>query len=387
MSSAQGKGSIVIQNGTIVTADRLIPNGLVHIENGWIVAVGEAGSMEVPTGCEVLDAGGAYVAPGFVDIHCHGGGGVWSWEQPYEFALAHLKYGTTAILPTLTYNESREQVRDGLRTILATMESSRPFVEAIVGIHMEGPYINAKYGAITSPIRPVDPQEYGEILREAGDRIKVWTMAPELDGQDAFVNEAAKYKISLSVGHSEATAEQIFRFVPQGLRIGCHCTNASGATPSPSRYGGTREVGVDEAVLVHDDIYAEVIPDSEGIHVRPLMLKLIHKTKGTDRVILITDAMPDAGVDKGDASDVNWNHLGHLAGSRLTMDRAVHNMMVHTGVGIVDAFRMASLNPAKVIHMEDQMGSIAQGKRANLLLIDEEIRIQQVILHGQIVTL
>lgn len=381
------KGSIVIQNGTIVTADRLIPNGHVHMENGWIVGVGEAGSVEVPTGCEVLDAGGAYVAPGFVDIHCHGGGGVWSWEQPYEFALTHLKYGTTAILPTFTYNESREQVRDGLRTILTTMESSKPFVEAIVGIHMEGPYINKKYGAITSPIRPVDPQEYGEILRVAGDRIKVWTLAPELGGQDIFVNEAAKYNISLSVGHSEATAEQIFRFVPQGLRIGCHCTNASGTTPSPSRYGGTREVGVDEAVLVHDDIYAEVIPDSEGIHVRPLMLKLIHKTKGTDRVIIITDAMPDAGVDKGDASDVNWNHLGHLAGSRLTMDKAVRNMMVHAGVGIVDAFRMGSLNPSKVIHMEDQMGSIAQGKRANLLLIDEEIRIKQVILHGQIVNL
>lgn len=381
------KGSIVIQNGTIVTADRLIPNGVVHMENGWIVGVGEAGSVEVPTGCEVLDAGGAYVAPGFVDIHCHGGGGVWSWEQPYEFALTHLKHGTTAILPTFTYNESREQVGDGLRTILATMESSKPFVEAIVGIHMEGPYINKKYGAITSPIRPVDPQEYGEILRVAGDQIKVWTLAPELGGQDVFVTEAAKYNISLSVGHSEATAEQIFRFVPQGLRIGCHCTNASGTTPSPSRYGGTREVGVDEAVLVHDDIYAEVIPDAEGIHVRPLMLKLIHKTKGTDRVIIITDAMPDAGVDKGDASDVNWNHLGHLAGSRLTMDKAVRNMMVHAGVGLVDAFRMASLNPAKVIHMEDQMGSIAQGKRANLLLIDEEIRIQQVILHGQIVNL
>ncbi|MZQ86079.1 amidohydrolase family protein [Paenibacillus sp. 5J-6] len=381
------KGSFVIQNGTIVTADRLIPNGLVHIENGWIVGVGEAGSMEVPTGCEVLDAAGAYIAPGFVDIHCHGGGGVWSWEQPYEFALTHLKHGTTAILPTFTYNESREQVRDGLRTILATMESSKPFVETIVGIHMEGPYINKKYGAITSPIRPVDPQEYGEILRAAGDRIKVWTLAPELDGQDVFVTEAAKYNISLSVGHSEATAEQIFRFVPQGLRIGCHCTNASGITPSPSRYGGTREVGVDEAVLVHDDIYAEVIPDAEGIHVRPLMLKLIHKTKGTDRVIIITDAMPDAGVDKGDASDVNWNHLGHLAGSRLTMDKAVRNMMVHAGVGIVEAFRMASLNPAKVIHMEGQMGSIAQGKRANLLLIDEEIRIQQVILHGQTVNL
>ncbi|OCT12197.1 hypothetical protein A8709_30600 [Paenibacillus pectinilyticus] len=382
----QANLSLVVHNGTIITANRLIPGGVVVIENGFITHVGEAGEVQIPSGSTVVDAKGAYIAPGFVDIHCHGGGGVWSWEHPHTFALAHLKHGTTAILPTFTYNESREQVRDGLKTIVEEMDSGKPFVEAIVGIHMEGPYINKKYGAITSPIRPVDPTEYEEILRVAGDRIRVWTLAPELEGQEAFVNAAAKYQISLSVGHSEATAEEIFRFVPQGLRIGCHCTNASGTTPSPSRYGGTREVGVDEAVLVHDDIYAEVIPDSEGVHVRPLMLKLIHKTKGTDRVIIITDAMPEAGVNNGQGSDLNWNHLGHLAGSRLTMDRAVHNMMRHAEVGLVDAFRMASLNPAKVIHMEDRMGSIAQGKLANLLIIDEEINIQGVILQGQIVS-
>ncbi|MDR6550498.1 N-acetylglucosamine-6-phosphate deacetylase [Paenibacillus qinlingensis] len=378
--------TLVIQNGTIITAHRLIPNGVVLVENGLIVSVGEAEQVHIPQGYTVLDAQGAYIAPGFIDIHCHGGGGVWSWEHPYEFALAHLKHGTTAILPTFTYNESREQVKTGIQTILTSMNSEKPFAQAIVGIHMEGPYINNKYGAITSPIRPVDPIEYQEILQAAGNHIKVWTLAPELDGQEAFVNEAAKYEISFSVGHSEATAEQIFRFVPQGLRIGCHCTNASGTTPSPSRYGGTREVGVDEAVLVHDDIYAEVIPDAEGVHVRPLMLKLIHKTKGTDRVIIITDAMPDAGVNNGNSSDLNWNHLGHLAGSCLTMDKAVRNMMKHASIGLVDAFRMASLNPAKVIHMDGQMGSIEPGKLANLLLIDEEIQVKQVILQGQSVS-
>ncbi|WJH37434.1 hypothetical protein N6H14_21750 [Paenibacillus sp. CC-CFT747] len=164
-------------------------------------------------------------------MHCHGGGGVWSWEHPYEFALAHLNRGTTAILPTFTYNESREQVREGLQTILKAMNSGKPFSSALAGIHMEGPYINKKYGAVTSPIRPVDPEEYREILQTAGDRIKVWTLAPELDGQEQFVKEASEYDISFSVGHSEATPEQIFRFVPSGLRIGCHCTNASGTTP------------------------------------------------------------------------------------------------------------------------------------------------------------
>ncbi|WP_171654365.1 N-acetylglucosamine-6-phosphate deacetylase [Paenibacillus foliorum] len=380
----QGTAPIAVRNGTIVTADRLIPGGVVLLDNGLIVNYGEEGKLEVPGDAEIIDAGGAFITPGFVDIHCHGGGGFWSWEHPYEFAIAHLKHGTTTILPTFTYNESRHQVMEGLQTIIQTMASELPFVEVIVGIHMEGPYINRKYGAVTSPIRPVDPEEYNEILDLAGDKIKVWTLAPELDGQEAFIAEASRYNISFSVGHSEATAEQIFRFVPFGLRIGCHCTNASGTTPSTSRYGGTREVGVDEAVLVHDDIFAEVIPDSEGIHVRPLMLKLIHKTKGTDRVIIITDGMPSSGVNTGDPSDVNWNHLGQLAGSKLTMDKAVRNMMRHASVGWVDAFRMASLNPAKVIHQDHRIGSIEKGKLAHLIIVDEEVNVKQVILSGRL---
>ncbi|WP_284639294.1 N-acetylglucosamine-6-phosphate deacetylase [Paenibacillus silviterrae] len=373
----------VVKNGTLVTADKLIPDGVILLKDRQIVDFGEEGTIQVPSHAEVIDANGDYIAPGFVDIHCHGGGGVWSWEQPYEFALTHLKHGTTSILPTFTYNESREQIIDGLYNIIHAMNSSQPFAQVIAGIHMEGPYINKKYGAITSPIRPVDPEEYSEILRIAGSLIKVWTLAPELNGQVDFVNEASKYNISFSVGHSEATADEIFRFVPQGLRIGCHCTNASGATPSPSTYGGTREVGVDEAVLVHDDIFAEVIPDSRGIHVRPLMLKLIHKTKGTDRVIIITDGMPTSGVSNGNPSDVNWDHLGRLAGSRLTMDQAVRNLMNHASVGLVDAFRMASLNPAKVIHQDEQIGSIDKGKLANLLIVDNEIHVKQIIFHGR----
>ncbi|TVY08027.1 N-acetylglucosamine-6-phosphate deacetylase [Paenibacillus cremeus] len=381
----KGISLIAINHGTIITANGLIQDGVVLIENGLISDYGEASRIEVPGEAEIIDAGGAYIAPGFVDIHCHGGGGVWSWEQPHEFALAHLKHGTTAILPTFTYNESREQVRRGIRTIMETMDSQLPYVEVIAGIHMEGPYINKKYGAVTSPIRPVNPEEYHEIFQLAGERIKVWTLAPELDGQEAFIAEGARYNISFSVGHSEATAEQIFRYVPFGLRIGCHCTNASGTTPSPSRYGGTREVGVDEAVLVHDDIFAEVIPDREGIHVRPLMLKLIYKTKGADRVIIITDAMPSAGEDNGDVSDVNWNHLGQLAGSRLTMDEAVRNMMRHASVGWVEVFRMASLNPAKVIQLDHRIGSIEKGKLANLVIVDEEVNVKKVMLSGRIV--
>lgn len=374
---------LIIRNGNVVLPDRMLVGGCVHIDSGRILYVGA--DDETTQAREIVNAEGAIIAPGFVDIHCHGGGGVWSFEQPYEFALAHLKHGTTSILPTLSYNESKEQFRNGTLEILKYMkeESDAPFSSAIAGIHMEGPYINNKYGAITASIRAVDSEEYRELLDLAGSHIKVWTLAPELEGQTEFALAASKHGVALSVGHSEATAEQIFNLVPHGLRIGCHCTNACGVSPSPSRYGGTREIGVDEAVLVHDDIYAEVIPDQDGIHVRPLMLKLIHKTKGTDRVIIITDAMPGAGTAADDGRDVNYNHKGDLAGSKLTMDKAVRNMIKHTGVNLTDAFRMASLNPATAIGIAEDVGSLSVGKRANIILIDEEINVRSVYLDGK----
>lgn len=376
-----------IVNGKVVTPDSVIEDGVVLIDGERIAALGPKGGVVIPDGAERIDAGGEYVGPGFIDIHCHGGGGHWSWEEPYLFALAHLKHGTTGILPTLVYNQSREEMLEGVRNILRVGE--QPYGGAIIGIHMEGPFINKKYGAVTSPIRPVDPDEYNELLAVAGNRIKVWTLAPELEGQAEFAEAASKYGIALSVGHSEADAETIFSLVDKGLRIGCHCTNASGTTPSPSRYGGTREIGVDEAVLVHDDIYAEVIPDARGIHVRPLMCKLIHKTKGTDKVIVITDAIDEAGLENGtpggEYEDVRFIEGVGLSGSKLTMDRAVRNMMRHTGVGIADAFVMGSLNPARAINADGEMGSLEKGKLANLVIVSDDMEVRRVLLRGRVV--
>lgn len=382
--------------GSVVTPFQVIERGMVVIRGDRIVDVGEQTEQALQTfsrnGASIYayDDPGLYIIPGFVDIHCHGGGGVWSFEDPHTFATFHLRHGTTSILPTLIYNQSHDEIMESLAAICSVMDKQRT---SIIGIHLEGPYINPKYGAITAPIRAVNAAEYKEILALAGKRIKLWTLAPELEGQRKFMEEAAAYGITFSVGHSEAPPDVIFASVRLGLKVGCHLTNASGTTPNKPRFAGTREVGVHEAVMLHDEMYAEVIPDRKGIHVRPLMLRLIVKTKGADRVIIVTDAMNMTGSKAG--SDVNLipateytpNGVQRdiLAGSLLTMDRAVHNMRIHTGIGWVDACKMASLNPAKVLKMDGLIGSLERGKRANLLVVTENVEVQQVMMEGEFI--
>ena len=379
--------------GRVVTPFGIIEQGMVQVSNRRITAVGPRDERAAGEARELLDFPGKFIVPGFFDIHCHAGNSGFCYEDPAAFAEWHLRHGVTSILPTFIYNQSHDEIMETLGPVVEQVEDER---SPITGIHMEGPYINPRYGAITSPIRPVNRQEYEQILQRAGHQIRLWTLAPELEGQNEFMETAARYGIVFSVGHSEASAEMILEAYRYGLHLGCHLTNASGTTPSPSRYEGTREVGVHEAVLLHDDMYAEVIPDRDGVHVRPLMLRLIVKTKGTDRVILITDATgsvdnEEKGRDGRDVRIIMSNENSPtaagrelLSGSLLTLNRAVRNMMNHTGVGIVEACKMASLNPARLLGMDREIGSLEMGKRADILAVSEEIAPQMVMLNGEV---
>lgn len=379
--------------GRVVTPFGIIEDGMVLVSDRRITAVGPRDERAVGEARELLDFRGRFIVPGFFDIHCHAGDSGFCYEDPGAFAEWHLRHGVTSVLPTFIYNQSHDEIMETLDPVVEQVEDER---SPIAGIHMEGPYINPRYGAITAPIRPVNRHEYEQILQRAGHQIRLWTLAPELEGQNEFMEAAARYGIVFSVGHSEASAEVILEAHRYGLRLGCHLTNASGTTPSPSRYDGTLEVGVHEAVLVHDDMYAEVIPDRDGVHVRPLMLRLIVKTKGTDRVIIITDAtgsIDDEGEGR-DARDVriimsNENSptaAGRelLSGSLLTLNRAVRNMMNHTGVGIVEACKMASLNPARLLGMDREIGSLETGKRADILAVTDEIAPEMVMRGGEV---
>ena len=171
--------------------------------------------------------------------------------------------------------------------------------------------------------------------------------------------------------------------MPYGLCIGTHHTNATGDRP---KYPECRGVCVDEAVNYNREIYAELICDSCGIHVDPYMLRLVRKIKGEDRLILISDAYASDGpVPPGyeGVEDINFDHSGEIAGSRLSLDIACRNMMVHTGASIVDVFRYASYNPARAVGFYDR-GEIAVGKRADLVITDHRMHINKVILEGKV---
>lgn len=378
--------------GKVVTPFRVIENGMVIVQGKRIQYAGPFNQSKITNDSQVIQADiGNYIVPGFFDIHCHGGGGVWGFQEPELFTDFHLQHGTTSLLATFGINESHQVIMDSLKRVKQAMRTH----PSLAGVHLEGPYINPKYGAILAPIRTVNSQEYNEILACAGELIKVWTLAPEMDGQMQFMEDASNHHIVFSVGHSEAPPETIFDSVRFGMRLGCHLTNASGTTPSPSRYGGTLEVGVHDAVMLHDDMYAEVIPDEEGLHVRPLMLKLIVKTKGADRVIVITDAADE--VRKPNGRDVRmvfaneftpnkWEGEG-LGGSLLTMDRAAHNMRLHTGIGMVDVCKMTSLNPARLLGLDRELGSLESGKKANLLAVTEGMEVKMVMLEGQLINI
>ncbi len=380
----------VIENARLILEDSILDNGALLIDDGRIAAFGRMGELDIPSDAECLDARGRLIGPGFVDIHCHGGNGAMFDADPLTAAAHFLSHGETTVLATLYHNLSSTEMLAAIARIRQAMAGSA-VGSAIGGIYMEGPYMNPLYGA--SPEKnqwrgPINLDQAAAIIRQAGADVLVWAVAPERDGIEAFVSlaKAGNPAVHFAVGHSEASPAQIEALKKYGLQIQTHCTNATGA---PCDVPGTRSCGPDEACFYDPDIYAEVICDSCGIHVHPDMLRLIWRIKGQDRVVLISDSFVSA--DQAPANlkgipDLQFDASSNLSGSKLTLDQACRNMMRHTGANICQVFGMASLNPARAVGLDREVGSIGRGKRANLVLTDEQINIHAVLLDGAVVS-
>ena len=386
---------IAIINAELVMLDHLIPEAVLFIEDGKIAGFGEMRTTPVPEGCEVIDAKGAYVGPGLVDIHCHSGTGVRFIDEPAKATQEHLENGTTTILATPTTRGTLAGYLEQIAKIRAAMAT--PEGATIGGIYMEGPYINAGYGSMSNQkgvnaprvFDPV-PEDYQPLLDAGADIIRVWGTAPEREGMENFVKaaKAANPNVRFAVTHSEATPQQIEKLMPYGLCIGTHHTNATGTIVN---YPECRGVCVDEGVNYNREIYAELISDSAGIHVDPYMQRLVRKIKGDDRIILISDQtiherIPVPGLEH--VTDLNFTYRKDgdidISGSRLTLNAACRNFMKHTGASIVVAFQVGSYNPSRAVGFTDR-GEIREGLRADLVFTDEKMNISTVIVGGKIV--
>ena len=378
---------ILIQNANLVLETGILWDASLLVDGERIVCYGT--DLEIPEGAQVVDAEGAYVGPGFVDIHVHGGGGYQMHLDPLQCAEFFLSHGTTTILPTPAYDLPYDVFLEAIKRGKAAMKAGGAG-KAIAGFYMEGPYMNPEYGAgaFRNPWRhPLNPQEYESLVDEAGEYAKVWAVAPEREGLEPFLAYARKVNpdVLFAIGHSEALPEQIRAMGKYRPVLQTHCTNATGRVNS---LGGIRGTGPDEYCLQEPDVYAEMISDSCATHVRPDMQKFIIHCKGVDKVILITDSTMDEGEcppHLAHVPDINFDEQGGVSGSKLTLDQACRNVMTHTTCGITQAFLMASRNPARVLGMDHEIGSIAPGKKANLVFVDPEFRVKKVMLLGEFV--
>ncbi len=375
---------LAIIHATLVMRDHLIPDATLICDQGKILDFGK--KISIPQDAEILDANGDYVGPGFVDIHTHAADTYWFYENPKKAGQIVLEHGVTTVLPVVYFNRNKEEfIGDTKRIQDAVAKGDLP---NFGGFYMEGPYMNPKFGADreNNPWKgPICKEDYLDVIRQAGKDARVWALAPERENIEEFVLACKEENpdVVFTVAHSEAEPKDIEKLIPYGLKIGTHHTNATGTL---QKYPECRTPCVDETVLYNREIYAEIISDSRGIHVDPYIQRLTRKIKGDDRIILISDAcvfdgpIPD-GYDG--VTDLCFDFAGEIAGSKLTLDVACRNFMVHTGASITNIFGYASYNPAKAVGLSDR-GEIRKGAVADLVICDHLVNINKVILKGEI---
>ena len=385
-----------IYNGKIITPCRIIRQGTILITGDTITAVSEK-NIEFPGAIEI-DAQGDYISPGFIDIHVHGGGGhdfMDGTEEAFlKIAETHARHGTTSMLPT-TLTSDKEGL---LNTLDVYEEANRRNASGsrFIGLHLEGPYFAMNQRGAQDPkyIRDPDPEEYKTVL-DRSSSIKRWSAAPELKGAIEFGKYITSKGVLAAVAHTDAIYEEVVEAFENGYTLATHLYSAmSGVT----RKNAFRYAGVIESAFILDEMDVEIIAD--GVHLPAPLLKLVYKIKGADRTALITDAMRAAGMPEGESV------LGNLktglrvivedgvaklpdrtsfAGSVATADRLVRTVMHLADIPLLDAIRMITSTPARILKIADKTGSLAEGKYADIVIFDEGINVKKTIVKGQVI--
>lgn len=377
---------LFIKNCQLVLENGIMWDAALIAVNGIITEYGKEKDMTAPEGAVIVDGKGKYLGPGFVDLHVHAYGKERFIDKPVWVARQYLKHGTTTILASPWYRLDLETFLTAIETVRREM----PNAPTLRGLYMEGPYTNPKYGS-HARLNPwghgIVEEEYRALVDAAGDLAKVWAIAPELANIRNFVKYAREVypDTVFAVGHSEATPAEIRALGSKYLpTLETHATNATGQT---NRLNGIVGTGPDEYCLTAPEVYCELISDSTAIHVKPDIQRLLLHAKGVDKMVLITDGSNSAGDPPekfAHITDINFSPFGEVSGSKLTMNVACRNVMSHTRVGITEAFIMASRNPARVIGLDHEIGTIDCGKRADLVLVDDRFNVDTVIFDGEV---
>lgn len=369
--------------------DSAVKETNIYIEGGKIACLSEA---DLPAD-EVIDAAGRYVAPGFIDTHVHGGGGVDYMGDAAAFRRAsalHLSHGTTTILPT-TYAASFEKLKYALETFKSVAaEAGRGTLPNMPGMHLEGPYFSLAQAGAQPPayIYPPRPAEYRELIAIAEGAIAKWSFAPELPGTVEFCDTLTRNGILPSIAHTDGTYEDVLRVFEHGARC---LTHFYSSMTTVTRRSGFRIPGVIEAGYLLDEMWVEVIGD--GCHLPAELLKMILKVKGDHRIMTVTDAIAPAFLPEGasfpghviEGGVAKVPDRSCFAGSIASTDRIVRTMVRLAGCDLPTAVRMMTKNPATYLGLRTK-GSLLAGYDADLVFFGEDIVVDTVMLGGRIVS-
>jgi len=382
-----------VHAGRAFTPHEEIADAVAVVEGGKISAIGARREVAIPEGARMVEAPEATLVPGFVDVHVHGAGGHDVMEATAEalgaVAETLARGGTTSFLAT-TVTAAPERIcasAAGISKYASGQNGARRSASEraeILGIHFEGPFISAARRGVHPKewIAAPSPELFGRMLEAAGGAARILTLAPEQPGGLELVQDARDSGLVVSMGHTDATYEQAMAAIERGARHAAHVFNAM-------RPFSHRDTGVLGAVFMSPQVTAELIAD--GVHVEAAAMKLLLKAKGASGVILVSDGTAATGMRDGRyrlgdfdvdvRGGVVRNEEGKLAGSALTLDRALRNI-VALGVPMMEAVRMLTYQPAKLLGLEERKGVLAAGADADLVLLDTHMNVAGVMTRG-----
>jgi N-acetylglucosamine-6-phosphate deacetylase len=384
--------AILLKGIQVYTEGKWIENGFIKIKDQKIVEIGRTENLSVQEDFETLDIPSQYKAvPGFIDVHIHGANGSDTMDATKEaletIAQALPGEGTTSFLAT-TMTQEEKQIEKALVNAGEYIKDQQTAGKAeVLGIHLEGPFVNPKKAGAQPIQYIIEPnlELFKKWEQLSGQTIKLVTLAPEQSGGLEMVRYLKENGMIASIGHTDATYEEVISAIDAGANHVTHLYNQM-------RGLHHREPGAVGAAFLKEELKAELIVD--GVHVHPEMVKLAYKQKGKKGIILITDSMRAKCLKNGHydlgGQDVTVQdgkavlNDGTLAGSILRLGQGVKNILAFTGCGLEDAVEMAAVNPAKQLNVFDRKGTISEGKDADIVILDENFDVYMTICRGQV---